>query len=295
MLRLAGLFLILCAAGPVFAGPLLHDAASDPAPIPAMPQAITVEAAPLPVFPMADEDESDWLTAQSLEPMVNRDRLRRVRLYLDERGHRIDLSVTDMHHNVSVFTRPYRSVFRELRVALLNGSALMPVLSLYRPASDTCLVGLNAAPEQWRRLTDKLNHFERDENLLPLQEIAAAHEIGHCMAARFAEGDNRRWGIHQRELFADVFALMHIREQFPDDEDARVQAFSQMLRFRIGGPRDDTRPSTAQIAHMFMRLEREWPWRYGNGDVLAEKAERIIELMDTVRTPAMQQVADEEP
>lgn len=269
---------------PVSEQPPVSPVEPEPAVTTRPPLTIPLTSGPLPTF----EPESDLdLISQEVDVTIIRSRVRPVRLSIDGSGRRADLSVTDMQHNLRVFTWPYRRFFKELRIVVLNSPDLMPILALYRPVSEHCILGLNSYPQQWRRVTEKLNLFDASDDLTVFQEIAAAHEVGHCMAVRFMEGQNRRWTLSQRELFADVFAILHIREQFNDDEAMRQKALDQMVRFRAGGPPDESRPSPAMLQSIFSNVETEGVGAelgpIGAGEQFVERAWQVMQTVEAAQ------------
>ncbi len=210
---------------------------------------------------------------------VERTRVRPVSLVLDDAGKRTDLSVFDMQHNFELFSKGYGALFKELRVLIVNRDDLLPVFSLYRPSSDLCYLGINRSEQQWRRLTEKLNLFDPSDDLTVIQEIAAAHEVGHCVAGSYLSATNQRWSITQRELFADVFALLHIQVQFADNDLDRFNAFNQLARFRAGGPKDATGPRPRQLAAIFEQMEADGVTLLGVVGAIDLLVERVVGLM----------------
>lgn len=233
--------------------------------------------------PDSDEDAPHLLQDMREQPVPRRDiareRVRPIRLVLDDAGKRTDLSVFDMQHNFEVFSVGYSALFTELRVLIVNREDLLPVFSLYRPASDICYLGLNRSDSQWRRLTEKLNLFDVSDDLAVIQEIAAAHEVGHCVAARYLAATNQKWSINQRELFADVFALQHVQAQYVEDDAGRFNAFEQLARFRAGGPKDATGPTPKRLAAIFDVMEAEGLTLLGATQAVELLVERVVELM----------------
>jgi hypothetical protein len=176
-----------------------------------------------------------------------------------------------MVHNLSVLADAYRRAFAELRVTTVSLSRALPIFSLYKAVPDLCLLGLNTVPSDWRRVVEKLNHFTPDDDLLIFEEVAMAHEVGHCMAVKHLESINRRWDIPQRELFADIFALIHIHLHMESQKDV---ALDQLLRFRAGGPPDPSRPQTEMLLGIHNTLEAAFPI----ADVKDHRAEFWVEF-----------------
>jgi hypothetical protein len=203
-----------------------------------------------------EEADEDLAGAQVLPRPITDGVLRPTRLVIGDDGKVADLSIADMLHNLSVLAGVYRNAFADLKVTTVTLNRSLPIFSLYKAVPDLCLLGLNTVPTDWRRVVEKLNLFTPDDDLLIFEEVAMAHEVGHCMAVKHLESINRRWGIPDRELFADIFALIHVQLHMEHKKDA---ALDQLLRFRAGGPPDPSRPQTDTLISIHETLQATFP------------------------------------